>query len=358
MDVWMSARVEREQVPFAVGTVMKTLPLGSSGLNASVIGFGAWAIGGGAVWGGAPDDAEAIRTISAALDAGINLLDTAPAYGWGHSERLIAKAVEGRRDSVILATKCGLWADDARGSFFTEFNGRNLYRSLRPDTIAIEVERSLRDLGTDRIDLYQVHWPAVEPEKTPIEDTMAALIALRDQGKILAIGACNLSPGELDEYMACGGLASHQFRYSMLSREAEAEILPKCSSHRIATLTYMSLEQGLLTGKIGMDHVFKEGELRTSSAWLPWFLPQNRRRVLDLLDGWRPVCESHGCTLAQLVLAWTLAQPGVTHVLAGARKVHHIQESAAAAELMLTADEMARINRDLKALGSPETEAA
>jgi methylglyoxal reductase len=335
---------------------MKTLPLGSSGLNASVIGFGAWAIGGGAVWGDSSDDSEALRTISAALDTGINLLDTAPAYGWGHSERLIARAIEGRRDSVILATKCGLWSDDARGSFFTEFNGRKLYRSLRPDTIAIEIERSLQDLATDRIDLYQVHWPAVEPEKTPVEDTMAALIALRDQGKILAIGTCNLSAGELEQYMACGGLASHQFRYSMLSREAGSEILPLCAKRRIATLTYMSLEQGLLTGKIGMDHVFKEGELRTSTAWFPWLLPQNRRRVLDLLAGWQPICENHGCTLAQLVLAWTLAQPDVTHVLAGARKIHHIQETAAAADLSLTADEMARINHDLDALGTPATE--
>lgn len=332
---------------------MKHLPLGSSGLNASVIGFGAWAIGGGAVWGGESDDAEAIRTIQGALDAGINLLDTAPAYGWGHSERLIARAVEGRRDSVILATKCGLWSDDQRGSFFTEFNGRNLYRSLRPDTIAIEIERSLRDLATDRIDLYQVHWPAVEPEKTPVEETMAALLKLRDQGKIRAIGVCNLSVAELNEYLACGEIACHQFRYSMLARGPEQDVLPLCRERGLATLTYMSLEQGLLTGKIGMDHVFKEGEFRTNAGWFPWLLPENRRRILDLLDGWKPLCERHGCTLAQLVLAWTLAQPGVTHVLAGARKLHHIQETAAAADLMLSADEIAGITADLDALGQP-----
>lgn len=334
---------------------MKHLPLGSSGLNASVIGFGAWAIGGGTVWGGESDDAEAIRTIQGALDAGINLLDTAPAYGWGHSERLIAKAVEGRRDSVILATKCGLWSDDERGSFFTEFNGRNLYRSLRPDTIAIEVERSLRDLATDRIDLYQVHWPAVEPEKTPVEETMAALLKLRDQGKIRAIGVCNLSAGELNEYLACGDIACHQFRYSMLARGPEQDILPLCRERGLATLTYMSLEQGLLTGKIGMGHVFKEGEFRTNAGWFPWLLPENRRRILELLNGWKPLCESHGRTLAQLVLAWTLAQTGVTHVLAGARKLHHIQETAAAADLVLSPDEIARITADLDALGQPVT---
>jgi len=334
---------------------MKALPLGNTDLPASVIGFGAWAIGGGTVWGGASDDAESIRTIQAALDSGINLLDTAPAYGWGHSERLIAKAIEGRRDDVLLATKCGLWWDDERGSYFTEFNGKKIYRSLRPDTIAIEIERSLSDLATDRIDLYQIHWPAVEPEKTPIADTMAALLGLQDQGKIRAIGVCNLTPGELGEYLACGTIATHQFRYSMLSRAADQEMLPLCQKHKIATLTYMSLEQGLLTGKIGMDHVFQEGEFRTSADWFPWLAPQNRRRILDLLDGWKPLCETHNCTLAQLVLAWTLAQPGVTHVLAGARKLHHIRETAAAADLELTAADLERITRDLNAIGEPKS---
>lgn len=332
---------------------MKYLPLGDSGLSSSVIGFGAWAIGGGAVWGGSSDDNESIQTIHAALDAGINLLDTAPAYGWGHSERLIAKAIEGRRDEVLLATKCGLWWDDARGSFFTEFNGKSLYRSLRPDTIAIEVERSLRDLATDRIDLYQVHWPAVEPEKTPIDETMAALLKLREEGKVRAIGVCNLSCEELDEYLACGPVASHQFRYSMLSRGPEKEMLPLCQKRNLATLTYMSLEQGLLTGKIGMDHEFKDGEFRTNDAWFPWLRPRNRRRVLDLLDRWRPLCETHHCTLAQLVLAWTLAQPGVTHVLAGARKLHHIRETAAAADLHLPAADLYLMRCDLDALGDP-----
>lgn len=325
-------------------------------MSSSVIGFGAWAIGGGAVWGGASDDAESIQTIQAALDSGINLLDTAPAYGWGHSERLIAKAIEGRRDDVLLASKCGLWWDDSRGAYFTEFNGKSLYRSLRPDTIVIEIERSLSDLGSDRIDLYQIHWPAVEPEKTPIEDTMATLLTLRDQGKIRAIGVCNLSPDELEQYVSCGAIASHQFRYSMLSRDPEKQMLPRCRERNVATLTYMSLEQGLLTGKIGLDHQFQEGEFRTSADWFPWLLPQNRKRILDLLAGWRPLCETHNCTLAQLVLNWTLAQPGVTHVLAGARKLHHIRETAAAADLEIPATDLAHLTRDLDALGEPETQ--
>lgn len=182
---------------------------------------------------------------------------------------------------------------------------------------------------------------------------MAALLKLRDQGKIRAIGACNLSLEELDEYLSCGALASHQFRYSMLHREPETAMLPTCRDRGLATLTYMSLEQGLLTGKIGMDHEFKQGEFRTSEDWFPWMLPENRRRVLDMLEGWKPLCETHDCTLAQLVLAWTLAQPGITHVLAGARKVDHIRDTAAAADLALSPEQLAQITRDLGALGTP-----
>ena len=134
------------------------------------------------------------------------------------------------------------------------------------------------------------------------------------------------------------------------------EMLPLCREHQLATLTYMSLEQGLLTGKIGMDHVFKDGEFRTNADWFPWLLPENRRRILDLLAGWQPICEQYQCTLAQLVLAWTLAQPGVTHVLAGARKPHHIRETAAAADLEISPADLAAITRDLDALGQPATQ--
>src|SRR5512138_2849276 len=143
---------------------MKTRPLGNSGLHASVVGLGAWVLGGGRVWGQETDDQQSIRTIRAALDAGTNLIDTAPAYGWGRSEEVVGKAIKGRRDKVILATKCGLWTDDDRSSFFTEFDGRIMRRSLRPDTITIEIEGSLKRLGVDCIDLYQTHWPSCPPE--------------------------------------------------------------------------------------------------------------------------------------------------------------------------------------------------
>ena len=151
-------------------------------LSPSRIGLGTWAIG-GSMWGGT-DEERSIQTICAALDRGITLIDTAPAYGWGRSEEVVGRAIRGRRDEVILATKCGLWTDDDRGSFFTEFDGRIMRRSLRPDTIQIELERSLKRLGVECIDLHQVHWPSVPPDFTPIEDTMACLLKMRDAGKV------------------------------------------------------------------------------------------------------------------------------------------------------------------------------
>jgi len=332
---------------------MQHKPLSNSGLSASVIGLGAWVLGGGALWGKDTDDPESVRTIQAALDLGINLIDTAPAYGWGRSERVVGLALKGRRDRAILATKCGLWWEDSRGSFFADFDGKKMYRSLRPDTIRIEIDNSLRRLGTDYIDLYQTHWPSMPPDHTPIEDTMAVLLDLKQQGKIRAIGVCNVSLTELQEHLRCGAIASDQFRYSMLHREAEADILQFCEERRVATLTYMSLEQGLLTGKIGMDRVFQPTEFRANAAWNDWLTLDNRQRVLDLLASWNDLTDKYACSLAQLVLAWTAAQPGVTHVLAGGRNLQQVTENVKAGDLNLEPADLQRIRQDVIALGEP-----
>lgn len=332
---------------------MKQRPLGNSGLSASVVGLGAWVLGGGQLWGKDTDDAESVRTIQTALGLGINLIDTAPAYGWGRSERVVGQALKGRRDKAILATKCGLWWEDARGSFFTDFDGKKMYRSLRPDTIQIEIENSLRRLDTDCIDLYQTHWPSALPEQTAIADTMAALLKLKQQGKIRAIGVSNVSLDELKENIRCGDIVSDQFRYSMLHREAEQDILPHCAQHNVATLTYMSLEQGLLTGKIGMDRVFQPDEFRSNTHWNDWLIPVNRKRVLDLLASWKNLTDKYRCTLSQLVIAWTAAQPGVTHVLAGGRNLTQVTENAKAGELNLENSDVDRMRNDVLALGEP-----
>jgi len=332
---------------------MKQKPLGNSGLSASIVGLGAWVLGGGPIWGQDTDDAESVRTIQAALDVGMNLIDTAPAYGWGRSERVVGRALKGRRDRAILATKCGLWWEDTRGSFFADFDGKKMNRSLRPDTIQIEIENSLRRLDAECIDLYQTHWPSMPPDHTPIADTMAVLLKLKQQGKIRAVGVCNVSLDELKENIRCGGIASDQFRYSMLHREAERDILPHCAQQNIATLTYMTLEQGLLTGKIGMDRVFKPTEFRSNAYWNDWLIPVNRKRVLDLLASWKDLTDKYACTLSQLVIAWSAAQAGVTHVLAGGRNIAQVTENAKAGELSLEAADLARIRKDVIALGEP-----
>lgn len=332
---------------------MQRRALGQSGLEASVIGFGTWVLGGGQVWGHDPEDRESIYTLQAAIDEGINLVDTAPAYGWGRSEQVVGQAIRGRRDRVLVATKCGLWTEDDRGSFFTELDGRVMRRSLRPDTIQLEIDRSLRNLGVDYIDLYQTHWPACPPDKTPVTDTMACLLKLRDQGKIRAIGVSNVTLDELKEDCAAGPVASDQFRYSMLFREPERDILPYCLEHRIATLTYMSLEQGLLTGKIAMDRVFKPTEFRSNEFWNVWFLPPNRQRVLELLAGWKDLTAKYGASLAQLAIAWTAAQPGVTHVLCGIRNRHQLRDNLGAGRLALEPADLDRMRRDVVALGEP-----
>lgn len=333
---------------------MRYHKLGSSEIEASAMALGTWVTGGGVIWGAKPDDSESVRVIQEALDSGINFIDTAPAYGFGHSEEVVGKAIAGRRDKVIVATKCGLWWRDNRGSDNGVFDGRAWRKSLRPDTIRLEIEDSLRRLKTDYIDLYQTHWPAVEPEKTPIADTMECLVDLQKQGKIRCIGACNLSMDEIQEYGEYAPLVSHQLRYSMLWRGAEAQMLPYCEENNIATLTYMSLEQGLLTGKIRMDRVFKSEEFRSVESWNPWMPPKNRQRVLTLLDSWSDLLDKYGCTQAQLTVAWTLAQRGVTHLLAGARTLPQLRENLKGADLALEPGDLARMRRDIEALGDPE----
>jgi len=332
---------------------MKYKPLGNSNIQASIVGLGAWVLGGGPIWGKDTDDRESIRTIQAALDLGVNLIDTAPAYGWGRSEEVVGQALKGRRDKAVIATKCGLWWEDPRGSFFAELAGKKMYRSLRADTIQIEVENSLRRLAIDCIDLYQTHWPSCPPEPTPIADTMACLLKLKDQGKIRAIGVSNVTLDELKENRRCGPVASDQFRYSMLFRDPEKDILPFCAQNNVATLTYMSLEQGLLTGKVGMDRVFSPGEFRTNTFWNPWYIPDNRHKVLDLLAGWKDLTDKYRCTLSQLVIAWTAAQPGVTHVLCGTRNVAQLNDNAKAGDLALEPADLQRIRGDVVALGEP-----
>jgi aryl-alcohol dehydrogenase-like predicted oxidoreductase len=326
---------------------MKTRPLGASGIQASAVAFGAWALGGWR-WGGS-DDKTSVDALHAGMDAGITFIDTAPAYGFGHGEEVVGKAIRGRRDRVVIATKCGLSWNTTKGTLFfvSDEKGRNdagqyrIHKTLDPDIVRADLEGSLRRLGTDYVDLYLTHWQDVT---IPIEDTMALLLDLKRQGKIRAIGACNAKVEDLERYRSRGPLDANQERYSMLDRGLEQAQLPWCRKNQVAALAYSPLHHGLLTGKITPEREFKEGDLRRGHAS---FTPENLKKTGLLLDRIRPVAERRGLTISQLVIAWTLAQPGLTHALVGARTPQQALENARAGDVTLDPGELESIHAAL-----------
>ena len=331
---------------------MEYRQLGTSDLKLPVISFGAWAIGGW-MWGGT-DDEVAIRAIRKAIDLGITCIDTAAIYGFGHSEEVVGKAIAGRRDEVIVATKCGLrWegeeADEGEFFFDSTKDGAaiEIRRNLKADSIKNEVEQSLRRLGIDVIDLYQCHWPDAT---TPLEETMETLLDLQQEGKIRAIGVSNFAPEIMTECLKHGQIASDQPKYNALEREIEADVLPFCIKHNIGVLAYSPIAQGLLTGKVTLDREFSEGDLRRDR---PWFTRENRQRILDMLDQVRPIAEGHGATLAQVAANWVICQEGITSALVGARNEAQVEENAKAADFWLTDEELATIRNLVEALGGP-----
>lgn len=330
---------------------MRHRPLGKSSLEVPVVVFGAWAIGGWN-WGGSDDD-EAVRAIHAALERGMTAIDTAPVYGFGHSERVVGRALRGNRQRALVFTKVGLRWDDERGEFYfqaTDADGKTLrvHRNLRPWSITHEVEQSLKRLDTDHIDLIQVHWP--DPQ-TPIEQTLDALLQLRQQGKVREIGVSNFAPRLLDQTSAALGeipLASTQPRYSLVHREIEADVLPWCRRYDVGAIVYSPLEQGLLTGKVTAARTFAENDGRHKRGT---FTPENRARVNDVLARVvKPIADHHRATLAQVAIAWTLAQPGVSAAIVGARTVAQVEENAGAGELELTPIELASMRSAFEGL--------
>ncbi|MFW6163527.1 MAG: aldo/keto reductase [Planctomycetota bacterium] len=330
---------------------MQYRKLGTSDLEVPTIIFGAWAIGGW-YWG-PQNDADSIRTIHAALDAGITCIDTAPMYGMGHSEEVVGRAIADRRDQVLLATKCGLrWDTPDEGvEYFTcrmpDGSEHPVRRNLCKRAILEEVEQNLSRLNTDYIDLYQCHWP---DKSAPIAETMDALITLKDQGKIRAIGVSNFTVPMLEECIQHAPLASDQPPYSLLRRDIEDDVLPFCREHDIGVIVYSPLQQGLLTGKMTPNRELHDDDYRKRQKW---FTTTNRQRVLDALDQIRPIAEAHDATFAQTTLAWTIAQPGVTAAIVGARTVQQAAENAKAGDITLSDDELARIRAVFDDLGGP-----
>jgi aryl-alcohol dehydrogenase-like predicted oxidoreductase len=272
------------------------------GIRSSRIGLGTWAMG-GTQWGGANDD-QSVRTIQAALDLGITLIDTAPAYGFGHSESVVGRAIaeRGRRGEVVLATKVGL-----------EQRGESVVRNSTRKQIFDEIELSLRRLRTDYIDLYQVHWPDLV---TPYEETAKALLDLQQAGKIRAIGVSNYSIGAMTRFRWVAPLASAQPPLNLFERQAQRDILPWCQENAVATLTYGALCRGLLSGSINQNTKFKGDDLRKTD---PKFQPprfEHYLKAVNLLG--RYARERYGKTVLVLAVRWVLDQPGVSVALWGA----------------------------------------
>ena len=316
--------------------------LGGSDVKVTPVIFGAWAVGGW-MWGG-NDEADSIAAIQSSIDHGVTTIDTAAVYGQGYGEEVVGKAIAGRRDQVQVATKCGMRWDSDQGSDPWKTQDRlghdvTIYRNSKPESVAYECEQSLKRLGIDSIDLYQVHWPDTT---TPVEETMAALVKLQEQGKIRAIGVSNYDATWIKRAAAAGSLASLQPPYSLVQRKIEKEILPVCREHGIGVIVYSPLERGLLTGTVAADRVFPSGDHRASHKF---FTPINRQRVLDALTKVQPIADGHGVSLAQMVINWTIQEPGIAAALVGARNAEQAEHNAKALDFQLSTDECAQIRK-------------
>ncbi len=323
---------------------MEYRTLGQSDLKVSELAFGAWAIGGW-LWGGA-DSNDAIKAIETAVDHGMTTIDTAAVYGFGLSEELVGKATKGKRDRVQILTKFGLTWNEKKGEFFfaTQDNrGKdvNIYRYSSKDKVISDCDQSLRRLGTDYIDLYQIHW---SDPTTPVSETMEALDILVKKGKIRAGAVCNYS---LDLMVEAGNtyqIVSNQVPFSMVNRAIEKDIVPHCIEKKIGILAYSPLQRGLLTGKIKRGHKFNEGDTRPTTRY---YKEPNFSRILQLTDNLSEIANELNITLSQLVLNWTIQQPGITCALAGARNAAQVLDNVKAVDFRLTSEEITRINKHL-----------
>ncbi len=313
---------------------MEFAPIGNLTLQASRIGLGTWAIGGW-MWGGT-NERQSINTIRASLDAGINLIDTAPVYGFGRSEEIVGKALRehGGRDKVIVASKLGMdWSDD----------GERVWRDASPERIQREIEASLRRLGVEAIDLHQVHWPDA---LVPFEETAEALYQLHQDGKIRAIGVCNHAPEQMDAFREAAPLASCQPPYNLFEREIDADVLPYCQDEGIALLTYGALCRGLLTGKMSQESEFTGDDLRQFDPKFqsPRFEPY--LAAVDRLD--RFAQDYAGKRVIHLAARWILDR-GAEVALWGARRPEQIEPIDDVTDWSLDEEALAEIDRILEA---------
>ena len=317
---------------------MRFAEIGKSGIKASVIGMGTW-VTGGWLWGGT-DEKEALNAIKVSLDEGITLIDTAPAYGKGKSEEIVGKAIKGRRDDLVIATKCGIiWHDNSKGTFFLTYNdGSQFNRYLGKDSIIYETEQSLKRLGTDYIDIMQTHW---QDETIDIEETMEALLELKQQGKIRAIGVSNVNISHLQKYSKYGQLDCDQEKYSMIDREHESDLFPWCKKNEVSILSYGSISMGLLSGKMDPYRKFEGDDVRKSKER---FSSENIKKTNELIGRYlKPTADKHEVAVGHIAIAWLLAHDGV-FALVGSRNTSDAIENTKAADLILDDDDMKEIS--------------
>ncbi|MBE0651898.1 MAG: aldo/keto reductase [Bacteroidales bacterium] len=327
---------------------MKYRKLGKTDLNISVVTFGAWAAGGW-MWGGT-ERKGAVEAMKASYDLGVTSIDTAPVYGQGTSEEIVGEAIKGiPRDKIQILTKYGMRWDLTQGEF--GFKSKNndgkdidIYKYAAKESIIKECEDSLRRLGTDYIDLYQIHWP---DSTTPIQETMEAVDQLIRQGKVRYAGVCNYNAEQMKEAEKYITLASNQVPYSMVKRDIEKDVVPYCLENDKAILAYSPLERGLLTGKMKPGHKFAEGDHR---AGIYFYKDENLARTNAFLEKIKPIADAKGLTLGQLVILWTLEQPGMTIALVGARDAKQSVQNAKAIDKELTKEEIEFISKELDRL--------
>ena len=306
---------------------MEYRQLGLSDLKVSEVGLGTWAIG--SEFYGKTDDQESIRTIRAAIDSGINLIDTAPAYGNGHAEEVVGRAIEGRRDEIVLATKVGV-----------KRKGKQFPRDLRPESIRQEIDDSLRRLNVDVIDLYQIHWP--DPD-TPIEVALGELLKIQETGKFRYLGVSNFKTDLLKTSLEVANIVSLQPQYSLLRRKIEGQLLPFCREQDIGVLSYGTLAGGILTGKFRELPELDEDDRR--AEFYDFFREPVWSKVQQLLDVLREIASARDVPVPQVAINWAAQQPGITSALVGAKTVAQAKSNACAGGWQLSDEELKRIRK-------------
>jgi aryl-alcohol dehydrogenase-like predicted oxidoreductase len=315
-------------------------PLGKSGLVVSPVALGCWPMAGVTTLD--VNDADSIATIQKCFDIDINHLDTAHVYGpSGESENLTRRALGDRRDEMVIATKCGIHYEN--GTMVTD---------NRPERLRLECDESLRRLGTDRVELLYLHAP---DEKVPIPDSAAALRELMEQGKTLSVGVSNFTVEQMEEFHAVCPITAVQMPYNMLQRDIEKRTIPWCRERNIAVMVYWPLMKGLLSGKLRRGEALDERDHRRK---YPMYQGDELQKNLDFIDQLRSVAESSGHSVAQLVVNWTINQPGITSALCGAKRPAQIEETAAAMGWQLTAEQRAIIDAAIAARGPTATKRA